>query len=140
MAQGQHVSPLKGESPPLMEREGGGCCEDVTPTMSITSEALMTKLQEIGSVTVPGQKWFWYYDRAQGMWDMDLVEDGNESPLPPAPPADPPCTSCNYNRNDVGAPMCRMCGLKARTKAEPKTVKTEAEAKTEAKPEPMTRW
>ena len=109
----------------------------------------MTKLQEMGTVTasVPGKKWFWYYDRAQGMWDMDMVEDGNESPLPPAPPADPPCTSCNYNLNDVGATMCRMCGLKAKSKAkakpkaEPKVEpKAEVEAEPKAEAEPMTRW
>jgi hypothetical protein len=55
-------------------------------------------------------QWFWYFDPAQDMWDMDMVENGDESPLPPPPPCDPPCTSCNYGLNDVGATTCHMCG------------------------------
>ena len=35
-----------------------GCCEDVTPKMS--------------------QKWFWYFDSAQGMWDIDMVDEEPE--------------------------------------------------------------
>jgi hypothetical protein len=31
------------------------------------------------------QKWFWYFDDAQGMWDLDMVDDGSWPETGPEP-------------------------------------------------------
>ena len=66
------------------------------------------------------QKWFWYYDQAQGMWDIDMVDEGPEwDPSASASASaeaaeDYLCPNCNYRddrneRYDLYG-QCFMCG------------------------------